>query len=266
MGLSAVTYALCKKYTDASLDGIGALKGAPCKVQSVVKTDGRSVVTLEWKSDSGIVQTSKVYVNDGISIWISGREYAVKDVVINNDKLYICNTANTDTTFDDNKWDVVINSGNEDFNIIDTSSELPASLDPTDRKIYYCIGDNTFYLWNGTNWSTISTGGGAVIRELTLAQYEALTPAEKMNGTIYFVTDEEGGSGKAVQISELPPASLDELTKIYQYVGNTTSLYTNGCFLFVLSFICNRIVYDVNSYIYIHANNIYITYQKIINS
>ena len=94
MGLSAVTYALCKKYTDASLDGVGALKGAPCKVQSVVKTDGRSVVTLEWKSDSGIVQTSKVYVNDGVSIWISGRDYAVNDVVIKDNQLYICNTAN----------------------------------------------------------------------------------------------------------------------------------------------------------------------------
>ena len=40
MGLSAVTYALSKKYTDDSLIGIGALKGAPCKIKSIVKEHG----------------------------------------------------------------------------------------------------------------------------------------------------------------------------------------------------------------------------------
>ena len=193
MGLSAVTYALCKKYTDASLDGVGALKGAPCKVQSVVKTDGRSVVTLEWQSNSGVVQTSKVYINDGVSIWISGRDYAVNDVVIKDNQLYICNTANTDVTFDDNKWDVVISGGNDTFNIIDTIASRPVALGPDDRKMYYCIEDGNFYLWDGTKWSSINAG--IKIRELTKEQYDALTPAEQMDGTIYFVTDEAGGGG-----------------------------------------------------------------------
>lgn len=193
MGLSAVTYALAKKYTDNTVIGLGGLKGAPCKVKSVVKTDGRSVVTLEWKSDTGVVQTSEVYVNDGVSVWISGRDYAVNDVVIKDDQLYICNTANSDITFNDSKWDVVISGGNSDFNIIDTLAERPASLPSTDRKIYYCIEDGNFYLWDGTKWNNINAG--IKIRELTKDQYEALTPAEKMDGTIYFVTDEAGGGG-----------------------------------------------------------------------
>ena len=310
MGLSAVTYALCKKYTDKSLDGIGALKGAPCTVQSVVKTDGRSVVTLEWQSNSGVIQTSKVYVNDGVSIWISGRDYAVNDVVIKNNQLFICNTANTDTTFDPSKWSVVISGGNDDFNIIDVASDLPASFGPTDRKVYYCIANNTYYLWDGTKWSVINTGvtireltkaqydaltpaernngtiyfvideagggnddyyivstvadlptdlgptdlkiyycvdtggfylwngtawsvisaGGVTIRELTKAQYDALSPADKNNGTIYFVTDEESWGGKATQVSVLPTPSNAELGNIYQYIGNTTSAFQNGCF------------------------------------
>ena len=107
-------YALSKKYTEESLIGIGAVKGAPCKVKSVVKTDGRAVVTLEWKDDLGATHTSELYVNDGISIWLSGRQYAKNDVVINDSQLYICKTPNSDTTFDGKKWDVVIGGSGGD--------------------------------------------------------------------------------------------------------------------------------------------------------
>ena len=149
MGLSAVTYALSKKYTDKTVIGLGGLKGAPCKVKSVVKTDGRSVVTLEWKGDDGSTQTSNIYVDDGASIWLSGRSYIVNDIVVKDDILYICKIANSDVTFDVDKWKVISSGGSGDI----------------------------------------------TIRELTKAQYDALTPAERMNGTIYFVTDEEGGGG-----------------------------------------------------------------------
>lgn len=194
MGLSTVTYALCKKYTDESLDGVGALKGAPCKVRSVEKIDGRSIVTLEWKSDSGVVKTSEVYVNDGVSVWIANREYAVNDIVVKDNILYICETANSDATFDPLKW-AAISSGSVggDFKIIDTLSQRPSDLGPDDRQMDYCIEDGNFYLWNGLQWNNINAG--IKIRELTQAQYNALSEAEQNNGTIYFVTDEQGGGG-----------------------------------------------------------------------
>lgn len=42
-----------------------------------------------------------------------------------------------------------------------------------------------------------SGGGGSAAneRELTQAEYDLLTPEEKMNGTNYFITDGEGGGG-----------------------------------------------------------------------
>ena len=82
MGLSAVTYALSKKYTDETASQFGGLKGAPCKVKSVVKTDGQSVITLEWKNDEGETRESEVYVNDGLSGWESGHNYSVGDIII----------------------------------------------------------------------------------------------------------------------------------------------------------------------------------------
>ena len=225
MGLSAVTYALSKKYTDKTVIGLGGLKGAPCKVKSVVKTDGRSVVTLEWKGDDGSTQTSNVYVDDGVSVWLSGRSYIVNDIVVKDDILYICKTANSDVTFDKTKW-AIVGGGGKDYYIINTLAERPSTLDPSDRKIYFCIQTGLFYLWDGIKWSEITTG--VKIRELTKAQYDALTPAEKMNGTIYFVTDEDGGA--SIQVTTLPTASSSELGNIYQYVGPTTVDYTNGCF------------------------------------
>jgi len=201
MGLSAVTYALSKKYTDETAIQFGGLKGAPCKVQSVVKTDGRSVVTLEWKNDAGDTRTSEVYVNDGVSTWISGRSYIINDVVVNDDKLYICKVANSDVTFDENKW-ALVSGGVEggDFHVIDTLAQRPSDLTASDRKMYYCIADSNYYVWDGTQWSIANAG--IKIRELTKEQYEALTPAEQMDGTIYFVTDEAGGGGGSAELTD----------------------------------------------------------------
>ena len=39
-----------------------------------------------------------------------------------------------------------------------------------------------------------------------------------------------GGSGDSIQVTSFPPASASELGNIYQYVGNNTLEYTNGCF------------------------------------
>lgn len=49
---------------------------------------------------------------------------------------------------------------------------------------------DAFYVKISGSWASVSTGGGGLVGlELTQTQYEALTPAEKMNGTVYFITD-----------------------------------------------------------------------------
>lgn len=89
-----------------------------------------------------------------------------------------------------------------DFYVIDTLAERPEDLTIDDRKVYYCIQDEKFYLWNGIEWSIINAGGGSVIKEITLTEYEALTPEQKMDGTIYFVIDEAGGGGGSAELTE----------------------------------------------------------------
>lgn len=43
-------------------------------------------------------------------------------------------------------------SGNAKFVIIENSSELPEYLTERDRRMYFSVEDEQFFLWNGTEW------------------------------------------------------------------------------------------------------------------
>ena len=55
---------------------------------------------------------------------------------------------------------------------------------------------DAFFVKISGTWASISTGGGTLHLELTQAQYDALTPAQKNNGTVYFITDANGDGSK----------------------------------------------------------------------
>ena len=62
-GLQA--YVLSKKYTKQSLDGVGALKGAPCTIKSTTETDEGTIVVFEWTDNNGIAQETTILVKNG---------------------------------------------------------------------------------------------------------------------------------------------------------------------------------------------------------
>lgn len=68
MGLNILTLGSSKTYTDESLLGLGALKGAPCTIKSITEVDGGQKVTFEWTGTSGTKQTSEMTVKNGVSI------------------------------------------------------------------------------------------------------------------------------------------------------------------------------------------------------
>lgn len=65
MGLSVTTYAMSKKYADEAINGMGAVKGAPCTIKETAKTDNGTLITFEWTSSDGNVQTTQIEVLDG---------------------------------------------------------------------------------------------------------------------------------------------------------------------------------------------------------
>ncbi len=73
-----------------------------------------------------------------------------------------------------------------------------SALTPEAERIYILMADsgdyvaNTMLRWNGSAYELLSSagsGGGGEHVELTQAQYDALSQAEKENGSVYFITD-----------------------------------------------------------------------------
>ena len=153
MAFSAETYALCKKYTNETAIQFGGLKGAPCKVKSVVKKNGQNIITLQWTNDDGDTRETVFYVDDGTPIytWTSGDSYEYGDLVIYESCFYRCIVPNSDTTFNDTHWNE-IGSPDGNYDIVESATDLPVRFTPADRKMYYVIDEGIFYLWDGTEW------------------------------------------------------------------------------------------------------------------
>lgn len=65
MSFNVINYVLSRKYVDETLDGAGALKGAPCQVDSVTDTSDGKEIILKWETDSGTVQTTSFEIKNG---------------------------------------------------------------------------------------------------------------------------------------------------------------------------------------------------------
>lgn len=153
MGLSAVTYALSKRYTNETAAQFGGLKGAPCKVKSVVKENGQNIITLQQENDAGDTRETKFYVNDGTPIYTQEPNYSYEygDLAIYASCFYRCITPNSDPVFDATKWNE-IGSPDGNYDIVETATDLPVRFTPADRKMYYVIDEGIFYLQDGTKW------------------------------------------------------------------------------------------------------------------
>ena len=78
-GLNA--YVLSKKYTDKSIEGLGAIKGADCRIESITPTKDGNIVVFSWTGINGTKETANLNVKNGISI--------TKVTVDNNNNLII---------------------------------------------------------------------------------------------------------------------------------------------------------------------------------
>lgn len=184
-----ISYVLSRKYVKESLKGLGALKGAPCKIKNVVHQDGVNTITFEWEGNDGTKRETTISVYDGtpIYVWESGDTYHYGDLVIYESAFYRCIVENSDVDFDDTKWNE-IGSPDGNYDIVATKDLLPARFTSADRKMYYVIDEMTFYLWDGYNW----------IAQMNVVQY-----------------------------ATMPTASAKFLDRVVQYVGATDANYTN---------------------------------------
>ena len=88
MALSTTTYALSKKYTDKSIEGLGAIKGAPCTIKSTTETSEGTEVVFEWTGTDGTTETKTITIKNGVSI---------TDIEISSNNHLICTMSDGST-------------------------------------------------------------------------------------------------------------------------------------------------------------------------
>lgn len=152
--MDAVTYALCKGYVRKTIDGLGYLKGKNCTIESIVHQDGVNKVTFKWTGDSGAVETRVMEVYDGtpIYVWEAGNTYKYGDLAIYESAFYRCIVANSDSTFDDTKWNE-IGSPDGNYDIVRNKDYLPSRFTAADKKLFFAYEEDCFYFWNGFTWT-----------------------------------------------------------------------------------------------------------------
>ncbi len=91
--MDASTYVLCQAYVRRTADGLGAVRGKPCTIQSIIETDEGNVVTFKWTGDSGAVQTTTMLVRNG------GEGISVTNATINTSG-HLIFTLSNGTTID----------------------------------------------------------------------------------------------------------------------------------------------------------------------
>ena len=178
-GLQA--YVLSKKYTKQSLDGVGALKGAPCTIKSTTETDEGTIVVFGWTGNNGITQETTILVKNGKA----GEKGADGNGIVKVEKIKTVDLVDTyRMTFD--------NGSTFDYEITNGSSSTG--------------GASTWSEVNDKPFETIGSDFTVVNNELKLANgVGGKIDTVKVNGVELSVVD------KAVDIT-IPE---------YIYIGNT---------------------------------------------
>ena len=91
--MDASTYVLCQAYVRKTAEGLGAVRGKPCTIQSIIETDEGNVVTFRWVGNTGTVQTSTMLVRNG------GEGISVTNATINTSG-HLIFTLSNGTTID----------------------------------------------------------------------------------------------------------------------------------------------------------------------
>ena len=136
---------------------------------------------------AGIFYQGQLYGIDsnpaGIPIlfWEPGATYYADNLVLHSYKLYQCLEDNSDANFTASKWRT-IGAVEGDYGIVATISQLPSGFGSDDLKLFYCITDKNFYLWDGTKW--IVQKKNATYNELGCVKVDEETLAIDEDGTL----------------------------------------------------------------------------------
>ncbi len=260
-----IAYILSKKYTNDTVIGMGAIKGAACQVQSINKVNKTTTITLEWEDNLGTSHTQSFDIEDGLD-GVSVIGATIKP----NGHLEL--TLSNSTTIDCGQvlpqYDTMPTpSASNEGQILQYIGTTTSSY--TNGYFYQCINDGGVYKWVEKSVQDSYTKGqiGSLsdlpdtsknvienianiklsvdqlsASKLSISDIDnALSDVSEnpvQNKVIKLTLDQLRGSildklnekEDKFRYSTMPTASVDYLNKIVEYIGTTDSTYTNGYF------------------------------------
>lgn len=193
-------YILARAYTKQAVEGAGALKGAPCQIQSITPITGGNRITFAWENSEGETETDTLDVMDGTNgtdgtdgtdgVGISSITFKEKDASGNN--VYTVTLTNTNT------YDITCPIGPQgETGATGATGNGIASIGKTGTS--GLVDTYTITYTNGTTSTfTVTNGQDGDANEFigTLEQWNALTTAQKKAYDTYQITnDYTDGSG-----------------------------------------------------------------------
>ena len=200
-----VAYLLSRKFTKDTVIGMGAIKGAPCQVQSINKVGKTTTITLKWEDNLGVDHTQDFEIEDGIDVSSA--------TITANGHLEL--TLSDGNTLDCGK-------------VLPQYDTMPIPSATYNGAIYQYIGSTTSSYTNGYYYKCVNDGGTYKWEQINVQPM----PVTSVNGKIGAITLDASdvSAQEIIQYSTMPTASIDYLNKIYQYIGTTDTDYTNGYF------------------------------------
>ena len=260
-----IAYILSKKYTNNTVIGMGAIKGAACQVQSINKVGKTTTVTLKWEDNVGGIHTQAFDIEDGLD-GVSVSNATIKpnghlELTLSNGNTIDCGQVlpqydTMPTPSSSNEGQILQYIGTTTSNYIN-------------GYFYECINDGGVYKWVEKSVQDSYTKGQIgslsdlpdtsknVIEnianiKLSVDQLSASKLSISDIDNVLSDTSENPVQNKVIKLtldqlrgsilnkldekedkfrySTMPTASVDYLNKIVEYIGTTDANYTNGYF------------------------------------
>ena len=215
-----VAYILSKKYTKDTVIGMGAIKGAPCEVQSINKVNKTTTVTLKWEDTTGTSHTQSFDIEDGADgVSVVGA-----------------------TIKPDGHLELTLSDGNsiDCGQVLPQYDTMPPASSTNEGQILQYIGTSTSNYTNGYFYQCINDGGvykwveKSVQDSYTKIQIGDLTllpdDTKDVVQNIIDINNKADGKEDLFRYTTMPLAGNDNVGKIVEYIGTTDANYTNGYF------------------------------------
>lgn len=213
-----IAYILSKKYTNDTVIGMGAIKGAACQVQSVHKVNKTTTITLEWEDNVGTSHTQSFDIEDGLD------GVSVTGATIKPDG-HLELTLSNGTTIDCGK-------------VLPQYDTMPTPSSSNEGQILQYIGTTTSSYTNGYFYQCINDGGvykwveKSVQDSYTKIQIGDLSdlPDNTKNvvENIVDINNKLDDKENIFRYNVIPTADVSISGAIIQYLGATNANYTNG--------------------------------------